>query len=94
MFVTFISIHLVIVCVVLLWHTYETHPGLLLKSVCDTNCIIAKLPSWRNFVASLKHMRQVISVEILIASLDVEEKSWAKDTSSKGGKGQSNTHVV
>jgi hypothetical protein len=95
MFVTFISIHLVIVCVVLLWHTYETHPGLLLKSGCDTNCIISKLPSsWSNFVASLKHMRQVISVEIMIASLDVAEKSWAKDTSFKGGKGQSNTHVV
>jgi hypothetical protein len=27
MFVTFISIHLVIICVVLLWRTYETRPG-------------------------------------------------------------------
>jgi hypothetical protein len=35
MFVTFISIHLVIICVVLLWHTYETHPALPLKSGCD-----------------------------------------------------------
>jgi hypothetical protein len=34
---TFISIHLVIVCVVLLWRTYETHPGLPLKSRCDIN---------------------------------------------------------
>jgi hypothetical protein len=33
--VAFISTHLVIVCVVLLWHTYETHPGLLLKSGWD-----------------------------------------------------------
>jgi hypothetical protein len=37
MFVTFISIHLVIVCVVLLWCTYETHPTLPLKSGCDTS---------------------------------------------------------
>jgi hypothetical protein len=36
MIVTFISIHLVIICVVLLWHTYETHPGLPLKSGCDS----------------------------------------------------------
>jgi hypothetical protein len=34
-FVTFISIHLVIICVVLLWCTYETHPALPLKSGCD-----------------------------------------------------------
>jgi hypothetical protein len=39
-------------------------------------CIIAKLPSlWRNFSTSLKHKRQKISVENLIASLDVEEKA-------------------
>jgi hypothetical protein len=31
--VTFISIHYVIVCVVLPWRTYETHPALSLKSV-------------------------------------------------------------
>jgi hypothetical protein len=35
MIVTFISIHLVIICVVLLWRTYETHPTLSLKSGCD-----------------------------------------------------------
>jgi ABC-type uncharacterized transport system permease subunit len=34
-FVAFISIHLVIICVVLLWCTYETHPGLSLKSGGD-----------------------------------------------------------
>jgi hypothetical protein len=38
-------------------------------------CIIAKLPStWRNLAISPKHKRHEISVEILIASLDVEEK--------------------
>jgi hypothetical protein len=35
-FVTFISIHFVIICVVLLWRTYETHSALSLKSGCDT----------------------------------------------------------
>ena len=49
-------------------------------------CIIAKLPSsWRNFATALKHKRQEISVENLIASLDVEEKARAKDASEKGG---------
>jgi hypothetical protein len=33
--VTFISIHFVIICVVLVWRTYETHPALSLKSGCD-----------------------------------------------------------
>ena len=38
-------------------------------------CIIAKLPfQWRNFATILKHKRQEISVENLIASLDVKEK--------------------
>jgi hypothetical protein len=36
--VTFISIHLVIICVVLLWRTYETHLALSLKSGCDIYC--------------------------------------------------------
>ena len=39
MFVTFISIDLVIICVVLLWRTYETHPTLSLKSGCDRSGI-------------------------------------------------------
>jgi hypothetical protein len=48
-------------------------------------CIIAKLPpSWRNFITALKHKRQEISVENLIASLDIEEKARAKDTTEKG----------
>jgi hypothetical protein len=34
--VTFISIHFVIICDVLLWRTYETHPALSLKSGCDS----------------------------------------------------------
>ena len=58
-------------------------------------CIIAKLPSsWRNFATTLKHKRQEISVENLIASLDVEEKARAKDTAERGGEGQSSANMV
>ena len=57
--------------------------------------IIAKLPfSWRDFATILKHKRQEISVENLIASLDVEEKSRAKDASEKGGEGNSSANMV
>ncbi|WVZ83522.1 hypothetical protein U9M48_030663 [Paspalum notatum var. saurae] len=56
-------------------------------------CIIAKLPSsWRSFTTALKHKRTKISVEELIASLDVEEKARAKDT--KGGEGHSVANTV
>ncbi|WVZ71715.1 hypothetical protein U9M48_020267 [Paspalum notatum var. saurae] len=56
-------------------------------------CIIAKLPSsWRSFAIALKHKRTKISVEELIASLDVEEKARAKDT--KGGEGHSVANTV
>jgi hypothetical protein len=37
--VTFISIHFVIICDVLLWRTYEMYPALSLKSGCDTSGI-------------------------------------------------------
>jgi hypothetical protein len=50
-------------------------------------CIIAKLPSlWRNFTTSLKHKRQKILVENMIASLDVEKKARAKHNIEKGNK--------
>jgi hypothetical protein len=39
-FVTFISIHFVIICDVLLWRTYETHPTLSLKPGCDTYALV------------------------------------------------------
>ncbi|WVZ98911.1 LOW QUALITY PROTEIN: hypothetical protein U9M48_044281 [Paspalum notatum var. saurae] len=58
-----------------------------------TRCIIAKLPSsWRNFATALKHNRTKISIEELIASLDVEEKARAKDT--KGSEGHSVANTV
>jgi hypothetical protein len=39
-FVTFISIHFVIICYVLLWRTYETHPALSYKSGCDITLVM------------------------------------------------------
>jgi len=58
-------------------------------------CIIAKLPfTWRNFATTLKHKRQEISVENLIATLDVEEKARKKDASEKGDQGQSSANMV
>jgi hypothetical protein len=62
----------------------------------DTSCltsfvaggITAKLPSsWRNFATTLKQKRQQISVEDLLVGLDVEEKAWAKDASTKVPEG-------
>jgi hypothetical protein len=58
-------------------------------------CMIEKLPSsWRNFATALKHKRHKISVENLIASLDVEEKARAKDVSEKGGEGHSSANMM
>jgi hypothetical protein len=42
--VTFISIHFVIICDVLLWRTYETHPALSLKFGCDKPL---QIPQWK-----------------------------------------------
>jgi hypothetical protein len=40
--VTFMSIHFVIICVVLSWRTYETHPALSLKSGRDNLLVGAR----------------------------------------------------
>jgi hypothetical protein len=45
-FVTFISIHFVIIYVVLLWRTYETHPALSLKSGCDKEWFFLNARIW------------------------------------------------
>ena len=56
--------------------------------------IIAKLsPSCRGFGTTLKHKRQKISVENLIASLDVEEKARAKDNMEKGNEGHPSANL-
>ncbi|XP_022682342.1 uncharacterized protein LOC111257306 [Setaria italica] len=57
--------------------------------------MIAKLPStWSNFSTTLKHRRKEISVENLIASLDVEEKARMKDVTDKRDRGQSSANMV
>jgi hypothetical protein len=60
--------------------------------------IIAKLPpSWRSFATSLKHKREVMTIENLISTLDVEEKARSKDVPRSGpsdGAGPSNANVV
>jgi hypothetical protein len=38
-FMTFIFMHSVIICVVLLWRTYEIYPALSLKSGCDKEAV-------------------------------------------------------
>jgi hypothetical protein len=43
--------------------------------------IIAKLPpTWRSFSTTLKH-KEAMTVESIIATLDVEEKARSKDVS-------------
>jgi hypothetical protein len=52
------------------------HLKIFLPGRFVVGCIIAKLPStWRNFVTSMKHKGREMSVENLIASLDVVEKA-------------------
>ena len=58
------------------------------KFVADD--MIAKLPpSWRNFATALKHKRQKISIEDLLAGLDIEEKARAKDAPPRAPEEQS-----
>jgi hypothetical protein len=59
--------------------------------------IIAKLPpSWRSFATTLKHKKEAMTVESLIATLDVEEKARSKDVPHSGppDAGPSNANVV
>jgi hypothetical protein len=57
--------------------------------------IIVKLPpSWRDFTTALKHKRVHMSISDLIISLDVEEKTRAKDGRFKGADGQTSANMV
>lgn len=56
------------------------HLGCALPPKFVAAAIVAKLlAEWRDFTTSLKHKREEISIEDLIAALDVEEKARAKD---------------
>jgi hypothetical protein len=53
--------------------------------------IVAKLPAeWRDFATSIKHKREEISMEDLIAALDVKEKARAKDAQTKNVQNSAN----
>ena len=57
--------------------------------------IISKLPpSWRDFTTSLKHKRQEFTIDGLIGTLDVEEKTKAKDIRGKRVVGASSANLV
>jgi len=70
--------------------------GCVLPDKFVAGCIIAKLsPTWTNFATSLKHKRQEFGIAELIGSLDVEEKTRAKDVRGKKvGDGSSSAHLV
>jgi hypothetical protein len=73
----------------------EMH-GCELPNKFVAGCMIAKLPpSWTEFATSLKHKRQEFDVAQLIGTLDVEDKSRAKDVKGKKvAEGGSSTHVL
>jgi hypothetical protein len=67
--VTFISIHLVIICVVLLWRTYETHPTLPLKSRCDTPSLLI---CWSaNINVSIATVTVKVEVKNLVSEIEL-----------------------
>jgi len=59
------------------------HSKIALPDKFQVGMVIAKLPqSWRDFATTLKHRREEMTMDDLIASLDVEEKARAKDAPS------------
>ena len=70
--------------------------GCVLPEKFVAGCIIAKLPqTWTDFATSLKHKRQEFGIADLIGSLDVEEKTRAKDVHGKKiVEANSSAHVV
>jgi len=62
--------------------------GHILSNKFVAGGIITKLSlTWRNFATALKHKRQKISIEDLLAGLDVEEKARAKDAPPRAPEG-------
>ena len=67
------------------------HLGCALPPKFVAAAIVAKLPAeWRDFATALKHKREEISIEDLIAALDVEEKARAKDVQVKNVQNSAN----
>jgi hypothetical protein len=62
-----------------------THFNCVLPDRFVVGGIIAKLPRfWRSFAMTLKHKKEIMTVESLIATLDVEEKARSKDVPHSG----------
>jgi hypothetical protein len=72
--VTFISIHSVIICVVLLWRTYETHLTLSLKSGCDTKALCG-LP--HSVQSRLKHRQRQPKIQTRGRCRGMLQGRWA-----------------
>jgi hypothetical protein len=73
------------------------HSNFVLPNKFVVGGIIAKLPStWMSFFTALKHKKEAIIIESLIATLDVEEKARSKDVPHSGpmDSGTSNTNLV
>ncbi|XP_037410134.1 uncharacterized protein LOC119272880 [Triticum dicoccoides] len=71
------------------------HFGSVLPDKFVVGGIIAKLPlGWRGFATSLKHRREAMTVEGLIATLDVEEKARAKDVPQPSTQDTSTANLV
>jgi hypothetical protein len=70
--------------------------GCVLPDMFMVGNIISKLPlSWKYFSTSLKHKKETMTVESLIASLDVKEKEKSKDVPrSVPQEGTSNANMV
>jgi hypothetical protein len=57
-----------------------TVPRIVVPDEFVARSIIAKLPPlWRDFATTLKYKRVHMSILVLTASLDVEDKARAKD---------------
>ena len=70
--------------------------GCVLPDKFVAGCMIAKLPqSWTDFATLLKHKRQEFSTAELVGTLDVEDKTRAKDVKGKKViEGSSSAHVL
>jgi hypothetical protein len=67
------------------------HLGCALPPKFVAVAIVAKLPAeWHDSATSIKHKREEISMEDLIAALDVEEKARAKDAQTKNVQNSAN----
>jgi hypothetical protein len=69
----------------------------LIVSYLTSSWLVASLPNYRrNFATALKHKKETMTVDSLIATLDVEEKARSMDVPCSGpmDNGTSNANVV